>query len=137
MATTGPWFIGTLLVSLLVSLLLVCFCCYSHWPLSHSGWHSLSEDPANQAAPSILSWDVAHYSINKKAEEKSQSTTSKNRRVIGLLYFFWLLILVGFVAANYYSDCLGAGEKQTLVLPVLIIVWVSCFASLFYRWCCC
>jgi hypothetical protein len=133
-ATTGTWFTGTLLVSLLVSLLLLCFCCYSHWPLSHSGWHSLSENPANQAAPSILSWDVAHYSINKKAEEKSQSTTSKNRRVIGLLYFFWLLILVGFVAANKYNGCLSSGEKQTLVLPVLVIIWVSCFASLCCSW---
>jgi hypothetical protein len=95
----------------------------------------LSENPANQAAPSILSWDVAHYSINKKAEEKSQSTTSKNRRVIGLLYFFWLLILVGFVAANEYNGRLSSGEKQTLVLPVLVIIWVSCFASLCCSWC--
>jgi hypothetical protein len=95
-----------------------------------SGWHSLSENPENQGVPSILAWDVADYSINKKGEELNKATTSKNLRIISILYFLWLLVLGTFFFVNISSECLSDGLKDRLLLPILVLFWVEMAVTL-------
>jgi hypothetical protein len=96
-----------------------------------SGWHSLSENPGNQAVPSVVSWDAAHFSVDREARLTKEKTTRTNRKIIGILYLVWVCILVAFVVStSSNSACTPVTGRHsadigTVLWPVGVIVWLE------------
>ena len=93
----------------------------------------MSELHDNQSAPSILSWDVAHYAVNNVSEQNSISEATINRAIIGVLYLLQILIIGIYCLTFIWFDdeCFNEEDARTTALTTVAqLVWVESASAL-------
>ena len=93
----------------------------------------MSELHDNQSAPSILSWDVAHYAVNNDSEQNSISEATINRAIIGVLYLLQILIIGIYCLTFIWFDdeCFNEEDARTTALTTVAqLIWVESASAL-------
>jgi hypothetical protein len=90
------------------------------------GWHSLSEQPNNHAAPSVMSWDAVNFVVNRNAEKNRVKEAVANRYIILCNYALWIVVLISYSVIIYIAPCYNSIETDELIAwPILLIIWVE------------